>query len=82
MSRYGRKRGPDTHHVAPHSGGSWDVKPGGAERATGHYDTEHEAIDQGWQVSRNQEAGPRIHNQDGRIAQSDSHGRVPYPPKG
>jgi len=57
-------------------------KRGGAERASGHYDTKREAIDQGRQVSRNQGTEFRIHNQDGRIAQSDSHGRDPNPPKG
>ncbi|PPD05952.1 MAG: hypothetical protein CTY28_15535 [Hyphomicrobium sp.] len=76
------KRGSDTHHVVPHAGGGWDVKRGGAARASGHYDTKHEAVDQGRQVSRNQETELRIHNRDGRIAQSDSHGRDPNPPKG
>lgn len=32
------KRGPDTHHVVPHHGGGWDVKRGGADRASGHFD--------------------------------------------
>lgn len=76
------KRGPDTHHVVPHTGGGWDVKRGGAAHASGHYDTKREAVDQGRQVSRNQETELRIHNRDGRIAQSDSHGRDPNPPKG
>jgi hypothetical protein len=77
-----RKHGLDTHHVVPNPTGGWDVKRGGAERASGHYDTKREAIDQGRQVSRNQGTEFRIHNQDGRIAQSDSHGRDPNPPKG
>lgn len=77
------KRGPDTHHVVPHKGGSgWDVKRGGADRASGHFDTKQQAIDFGRQVTRNQQTELRIHNQDGRIAQSDSHGRDPNPPKG
>lgn len=41
-----------------------------------------EAIDHGRRVSRSQETELRIHNRDGRIAQSDSHGRDPNPPKG
>ncbi len=76
------KRGLDTHHVVPNPGGGWDVKRDGAERASGHFDTKREAVDQGRQVSRNQGTELRIHNQDGRIAQSDSHGRDPSPPKG
>lgn len=76
------KRGPDSHHVVPNPDGGWDVKRGGADRASGHYDTKQEAIDEGRQISRNQGTELRIHNQDGRIAQSDSHGRDPNPPKG
>jgi len=76
------KRGPDTHHVVPNPTGGWDVKRGGGQRASGHYGTKREAIDQGRQVSRNQETELRIHNKDGRIAQSDSHGNDPSPPKG
>ena len=77
-----RNHGPYTHHVAPNPAGGWDVKRGGAERASWHYDTKREAIDQGRQVSRNQGTELRIHNRDGRIASSDSHGNDPYPPKG
>jgi hypothetical protein len=33
-------------------------------------------------VSQNQGTELRIHNKDGRIGQSDSHGGDPYPPKG
>jgi hypothetical protein len=78
----GKKSGPETHHVVPNPTGGWDVKRGGAERASGHFETKREAIDQGRQVSRNQGTELRIHNRDGRIGQSDSHGRDPNPPKG
>ena len=39
------KRGPDTHHVVPHRGGGWDVRRGGAERASGHFPTKSQAVD-------------------------------------
>lgn len=71
------KKGPDTHHVVPNHGGGWDVKRGGSERASGHYDTKQEAVDAGRQISRNQETELRIHNKDGQISQSDSHGHDP-----
>jgi uncharacterized protein YdaT len=74
--------GPDTHHVVPNPDGGWDVKRGGADRASNHFDTKQEAIDRGREISRNQQTELRIHNKDGRIADSDSHGRDPYPPKG
>ncbi|MGZ0073305.1 DUF2188 domain-containing protein [Sphingobium limneticum] len=76
------KRGPGTHHVVPNPNGGWDVKRGGGERASGHFDTKQDATNYGRQVSHNQETELRIHNKDGRIGQSDSHGRDPNPPKG
>jgi hypothetical protein len=76
------KRGPDTHHVVSNPDGGWNVKRGGAARASGHFETEREAIKQGREVSRSQGTELRIHNRDGRIAQSDSHGRDPNPPRG
>jgi len=75
-------RGPKTHHVVPNPRGGWDVRRGGASRASSHHPTKQEAIDSGRGVSRNQGTELRIHNKDGRIASSDSHGGDPYPPKG
>lgn len=76
------KKGPDTHHVVPDPEGGWNVKRGGAERATSHHETKREAIDEGRAVSRTQETELRIHNRDGKISSSDSHGGDPNPPKG
>lgn len=75
-------KGPDSHHVVHNRAGGWDVKRGGSERASSHYDTKAEAVDASRSVSRNQHTELRIHNLDGRIASSDSHGRDPNPPKG
>ena len=77
------KQGPKTHHVVPNKDeGGWDVLRGGADRASGHFETKQEAIDAGREISQNQGTELRIHNKDGKIAQSDSHGKDPYPPKG
>lgn len=75
-------KGPKTHHVVPDRDGGWNVKRGGAQRASSHHDTKQDAIDAGREISRRQGSELRIHNKDGRIASSDSHGRDPYPPKG
>ena len=75
-------KGPKTHHVVPNPHGGWDVKKGGAKRASSHHDTKSDAIDAGRNVSRNQSTELRIHNKNGRISNSDSHGNDPYPPKG
>ena len=71
-----------THHVVHNSNGGWDVKKGGSERASGHFDTKIEAIKQGREVSQNQKTEFLIHNLDGKISQLDSHGNDPHPPKG
>lgn len=68
---------PGTHHVVPSDRGGWDVRRGGADRASGHFDTKREAVDRGREISRNAGTEFKIHNQDGRIAQSDSHGNDP-----
>lgn len=75
-------RGPKTHHIVPNPNGGWDVKRGGGSHASSHHDTKQEAVDAGRQTSRNQGTELRIHNRNGRISGSDSHGNDPYPPKG
>lgn len=73
--------GPPTHHVVPRDN-DWAVRRGGSERASGVFDTKREAVERGREISRNAGTELRIHNRDGRIASSDSHGGDPNPPKG
>ena len=47
------KRGPDTHHVVPNPGGGWDVRRGGADRSSRHFDKKAEAVNHGREFSRN-----------------------------
>lgn len=75
------KRGPDTHHVVPNKNGGWDVRRGGSERSSGHFDKKQDAVDGGRAISQSQGTEFRIHNKDGKIAQSDSHGHDPCPPR-
>lgn len=70
-----------THHVVPNSNGGWDVKRGGASRASVHTDTKAEAVKAGRGISRNQGTEFVIHGTDGKIQRSDSHGGDPCPPK-
>lgn len=70
------------HHVVPNLDGGWDVKKLGAQRASIHTETKKEAIDQGRRISQNQESELIIHNKNGRISGSDSHGNDPFPPRG
>lgn len=71
-----------THHVVPASNGGWNVKKGGADKASKHFDNKADAVDWGRIVSQNQETEFLIHGKDGKIQSSDSHGPDTYPPKG
>ena len=71
-----------TTHVVPDSDGGWNVKRGGASRASGHFDTKQQAVDRAREISRNAQSELKIHNKDGKIAQSDSHGNDPRSVKG
>jgi len=75
-------KGRDSHHVVPNPEGGWDVKRGGGSRSSGHFDTKREAVDRGREISRNQQTEFVVHNRDGKIASSDSHGNDPNPPRG
>ncbi|WP_448665679.1 DUF2188 domain-containing protein [Serratia plymuthica] len=67
-------------HVTTHPDG-WQVIGEGNSRATVVTATKQEAIDAGREIARNQESELVIHNRDGKISNSDSHGHDPNPPK-
>ncbi len=71
-----------SHHVVPNPDGGWDIKKGGAERASGHFDRKSDAVDSGREISRNQGTEFYIHGKNGQIQQKDSHGNDPFPPRG
>lgn len=72
-----------SHHVVPNSDkGGWDVKKGGAERASLHTNNKQDAIDRAREISQNQGTELFVHNKNGQIASRDSHGNDPFPPKG
>ena len=68
-------------HVVP-NGGRWAVRRAGAERASGTYSTQKEAIEAAREHAKNQKTELYIHGRDGRIRERESYGRDPYPPKG
>lgn len=72
----------NTHHVVHNSNGGWDVKRGGSERASAHFDNKSDAVDAGRKISQHQGTEFLIHGLDGKIQQKDSHGNDPFPPKG
>jgi len=70
-----------THHVVPNDKGGWDVKRGGAQRASVHTETKAEAIKVGRVISQRAGSEFVIHGTNGKIQRSDSHGNDPCPPK-
>jgi Uncharacterized protein conserved in bacteria (DUF2188). len=71
-----------SHHVVHNPQGGWDVKKGGADRASAHCETKIEAIKIGREISQNQKSEFLIHNLNGKIGSADSHGHDPFPPRG
>ena len=71
-----------SHHVVPGGDGGWNVRKGGAQRASEHFETKKEAVDAGRKISQNQHTEFFIHGTDGKIQQKDSHGNDSNPPKG
>ena len=71
----------DTHHVVHNTKGGRDVKRGGGQRSSGHFEIKKDAVDAGREISRNQCTEFLIHGLAGKIQSSDSHGNDPCPPK-
>ena len=68
-------------HVVP-NGGKWSVRTAGAQRASGTYETQAEAINKGREIAKKQGSELYVHGRDGRIRERSSFGKDPYPPKG
>lgn len=71
-------------HVSPNRDGGWDVNKPGADRSSGHFDTQGEAIQRARQILERSGGGElTIHGRDGRIRDSDTvpPGNDPNPPR-
>ena len=68
-------------HVVP-NGGKWAVRRSGAERASGVFSTQKEAIIRGTELAKNQGTELYVHGKDGRIRERSTFGKDTYPPKG
>lgn len=75
---------PNRRHVVPNPEGGWDVRAPNAERSSGHFDTQDQAIDRAREILGNKGGGElTIHRPDGTIRDSDtvSPGSDPNPPR-
>jgi len=70
-----------THHVVPAPDDGWNVKKGGSDRASKHFDRKEDAIKWGTEVAKNQDSELVIHKRDGSIQNPNSHGNDPNPPR-
>lgn len=69
----------NSHHIMPDPDGGWNVRKGGAARASKHFDTKKGAISWGREVSNKEHSDLVIHNRDGTIERKDSYGSNPLP---
>lgn len=61
---------------------AWKVKQDNAQRSSGNFVTQAEAIARAKEIAKNQGEGLSIHGVDGKIRQKNSYSNDPYPPKG
>lgn len=60
--------------VEPRGNGRWAVQTDGTQRADSLHDLKSAAVTRGRELAENKKTELVIKNQDGRIAQKDSHG--------
>jgi hypothetical protein len=71
-------------HVIPNPGGGWDVKKPGADRSSGHFDRQSDAVDRAKVILGRDGGGEAvIHGTDNLIRDSDTvaPGNDPFPPR-
>ena len=69
-------------HVVRNSNGGWSVKQERAQKSSGNFDTQKQAIGKAIQIAKNNEQEVVIHRINGQIRQKNSYGNDTYPPKG
>ncbi len=71
--------GKKSVHIVPREDG-WAVRRAGAERDSSHHTTQARAIEAGRETAQRERTELVIHDQKGRIRDSDSYGNDPAPP--
>jgi hypothetical protein len=69
-----------THHVVHNPNGGWNVKKGGASRASKSFQNQTDAIDYAKSVAKKNRSELFIHRRDGTIRKRSNYGNDPYPP--
>ncbi len=68
--------------VSPQKGGGWRVHQSGSKRDSVHTQNKAEAVERARTIAKRNATELRIQNKDGKISESNSYGRDPFPPKG
>lgn len=67
-------------HTVPNPGGKGWINKQGGEVVSRHR-TKENAVDRGRQIARQAQTEHTIHKKDGTIAEKNSYGRDPFPPR-
>lgn len=62
--------------------GQWQAKQEHAQRSSGNFNTQREAIDRAKEIASNRGQEVIIHRPTGEIRDKHSYGNDPHPPKG
>ena len=65
------------HVVKNRQTNEWQLKQDGAQRSSGNFATQREAIQRGRQIAQNQQEELSIHGEDGKIREAWSYGNDP-----
>ena len=71
-------------HIVPNPAGGWDIKKPGAERSSGHFDRQSDAVDRAKEILGRDGGGEAvIHGTNNLIRDSDTvaPGNDPFPPR-
>lgn len=68
--------------VSPQKGGGWRVHQSGSKRDSAHVDNKVDAVTKARSIAKRNATELKIQNKDGKISESNSYGRDPFPPKG
>ncbi len=68
--------------VSPKADGGWRVHSSGAKRDVAHIDNKAKAVEKAREIAKNQATELKVQRKDGRISESNSYGRDPFPPRG
>jgi hypothetical protein len=68
--------------TGPHPGGGWQNKVEGNERASNVFGTKAEAQARGRRMAIDRQIEHKIQDRNGRIAERNSYGNDPFPPRG